>query len=98
MAHRLFSFIAFMPALLKMKGRMASYRGHKIYVDISCHENSPADQPGFFGARNMTANAIITIDGRGYFDLIDDWLTRNQFVFIGWSGLLLTTTYLAIGD
>ena len=54
--------------------------------------------PAFFGARNMTANAIISIDGRGYFDLIDDWLTRNQFGFIGWSGLLLTTTYLAIGD
>ena len=26
---------------------------------------------------------------RGVFDLIDDWLKRDRFVFIGWSGLIL---------
>ena len=26
---------------------------------------------------------------RGVFDLIDDWLKRDRFVFVGWSGLLL---------
>ncbi|MEP0912086.1 hypothetical protein NDA02_11650, partial [Leptolyngbya sp. ST-U4] len=26
---------------------------------------------------------------RGWFDTVDDWLKRDRFVFIGWSGLLL---------
>ncbi|MDF0553990.1 photosystem II D2 protein (photosystem q(a) protein), partial [Kamptonema sp. UHCC 0994] len=26
---------------------------------------------------------------RGLFDALDDWLKRDRFVFIGWSGLLL---------
>jgi len=32
------------------------------------------------------------------FDLIDDWLKKDRFVFVGWSGLLLfPTSYLAVG-
>ena len=35
---------------------------------------------------------------RGWFDVLDDWLKRDRFVFIGWSGLLLLpTAYMAIG-
>jgi photosystem II P680 reaction center D2 protein len=35
---------------------------------------------------------------RGRFDRIDDWLRRDRFVFVGWSGLLLfPTAYLALG-
>ncbi|MCA6613876.1 MAG: photosystem II D2 protein (photosystem q(a) protein) [Pseudanabaena sp. M090S1SP1A06QC] len=35
---------------------------------------------------------------RGWFDLLDDWLKRDRFVFIGWSGLLLfPTAFLAVG-
>jgi len=35
---------------------------------------------------------------RGLFDLIDDWLKKDRFVFVGWSGLLLfPTAYLAAG-
>jgi photosystem II P680 reaction center D2 protein len=35
---------------------------------------------------------------RGWFDIIDDWLKRDRFVFIGWSGLLLfPTAFLSIG-
>ena len=35
---------------------------------------------------------------RGLFDLVDDWLKKDRFVFIGWSGLLLfPTAYLATG-
>ncbi len=35
---------------------------------------------------------------RGWFDSIDDWLKRDRFVFIGWSGLLLfPTAFLAVG-
>jgi photosystem II P680 reaction center D2 protein len=35
---------------------------------------------------------------KGLFDLIDDWLKRDRFVFIGWSGLLLfPTAYLSLG-
>ncbi|MEM9485074.1 MAG: photosystem II D2 protein (photosystem q(a) protein), partial [Cyanobacteria bacterium P01_F01_bin.116] len=26
---------------------------------------------------------------RGVFDVVDDWLKRDRFVFVGWSGLLL---------
>jgi hypothetical protein len=34
---------------------------------------------------------------RRYF-LIDDWLKRDRFVFVGWSGLLLfPCAYLALG-
>ena len=42
--------------------------------------------------------AIGQEEGRGWFDLMDDWLKRDRFVFIGWSGLLLfPTAYLAVG-
>ncbi|MCX5961883.1 MAG: photosystem II D2 protein (photosystem q(a) protein), partial [Cyanobacteria bacterium] len=26
---------------------------------------------------------------RGVFDVLDDWLKRDRFVFVGWSGILL---------
>ncbi|MDJ0900490.1 MAG: photosystem II D2 protein (photosystem q(a) protein), partial [Xenococcus sp. MO_188.B8] len=25
----------------------------------------------------------------GWFDALDDWLKRDRFVFVGWSGILL---------
>ncbi|NJR68668.1 MAG: photosystem II D2 protein (photosystem q(a) protein), partial [Synechococcales cyanobacterium CRU_2_2] len=35
---------------------------------------------------------------RGIFDAIDDWLKRDRFVFVGWSGLLLfPCAYMALG-
>lgn len=35
---------------------------------------------------------------RGIFDLMDDWLRRDRFVFVGWSGLLLLPcAYFALG-
>jgi photosystem II P680 reaction center D2 protein len=35
---------------------------------------------------------------RGRFDLIDDWVKRDRFVFVGWSGLLLfPCAYLSLG-
>merc|ERR1711939_751545 len=35
---------------------------------------------------------------RGWFDVLDDWLKRDRFVFVGWSGLLLfPCAYLAAG-
>ena len=38
------------------------------------------------------------ISQRGWFDVLDDWLKRDRFVFVGWSGLLLfPTAYLALG-
>ena len=33
--------------------------------------------------------AIGQTQERSLFDLIDDWLKRDRFVFVGWSGLLL---------
>jgi hypothetical protein len=29
--------------------------------------------------------------------LFDDWLRRDRFVFVGWSGLLLPCAYFAVG-
>jgi photosystem II P680 reaction center D2 protein len=35
---------------------------------------------------------------RGVFDVIDDWLKRDRFVFVGWSGLLLfPCAFFALG-
>ncbi|MEL7011420.1 MAG: photosystem II D2 protein (photosystem q(a) protein), partial [Cyanobacteria bacterium J06588_4] len=35
---------------------------------------------------------------RGIFDAVDDWLKRDRFVFVGWSGILLfPCAYMAIG-
>ncbi|HEY9863021.1 MAG TPA: hypothetical protein V6D21_02460, partial [Candidatus Obscuribacterales bacterium] len=35
---------------------------------------------------------------RGVFDVLDDWLKRDRFVFVGWSGILLfPCAYLALG-
>jgi len=45
----------------------------------------------------MTTSTLTT-PTRGWFDVLDDWLKRDRFVFVGWSGLLLLpTAYLAIG-
>jgi photosystem II P680 reaction center D2 protein len=46
----------------------------------------------------MTFTSLKTNDERGLFDLADDWLKRDRFVFVGWSGLLLfPCAYLALG-
>ena len=35
----------------------------------------------------------------GFIIIIDDWLKRNRFIFIGWSGILLfPTSYLSVGS
>jgi len=35
---------------------------------------------------------------KGLFDRVDDWLRRDRFVFVGWSGLLLfPCAYFALG-
>ena len=28
------------------------------------------------------------------FDIMDDWLRRDRFVFVGWSGLLLSLIHI----
>ena len=46
----------------------------------------------------MVASTLQQQQRRGWFDILDDWLKRDRFVFVGWSGLLLLpTAYLAIG-
>jgi len=40
----------------------------------------------------------VEVKKAGVFGLIDDWLKRDRFVFVGWSGLLLfPCAYLALG-
>lgn len=46
----------------------------------------------------MTFTGLKTEEKRGFFDVADDWLKRDRFVFVGWSGLLLfPCAYLALG-
>ena len=46
----------------------------------------------------MTIAIGKTQEKRGWFDIVDDWLRRDRFVFVGWAGLLLLpTAYLAVG-
>ena len=46
----------------------------------------------------MTTSTL-QVPSRGWFDVLDDWLKRDRFVFVGWSGLLLfPTAYLALGE
>ncbi|MEM8807697.1 MAG: photosystem II D2 protein (photosystem q(a) protein), partial [Cyanobacteria bacterium P01_G01_bin.38] len=46
----------------------------------------------------MTIAMGRTQSGGGWFDVLDDWLKRDRFVFVGWSGLLLfPCAFLAIG-
>ena len=47
----------------------------------------------------MTSSTLSqSIQQRGWFDVLDDWLKRDRFVFVGWSGLLLfPTAYLSLG-
>ena len=46
----------------------------------------------------MVSSTLSQQPTRGWFDVLDDWLKRDRFVFVGWSGLLLfPTAYLAIG-
>lgn len=46
----------------------------------------------------MTFTGLKTEDKKGLFDTADDWLKRDRFVFVGWSGLLLfPCAYLALG-
>lgn len=51
----------------------------------------------FFRYSIMTI-AIGQKQDRSPFDLVDDWLKRDRFVFVGWSGLLLfPCAFLAVG-
>jgi photosystem II P680 reaction center D2 protein len=46
----------------------------------------------------MVSSTFTQQTQRGWFDVLDDWLKRDRFVFVGWSGLLLfPTAYLALG-
>jgi photosystem II P680 reaction center D2 protein len=46
----------------------------------------------------MTISLGKGTERRELFDRVDDWLRRDRFVFVGWSGLLLfPTAYLALG-
>ena len=40
----------------------------------------------------------VTKEENDLFDIMDDWLRRDRFVFVGWSGLLLfPCAYFALG-
>ncbi|MGB5963313.1 MAG: hypothetical protein WBG73_21940, partial [Coleofasciculaceae cyanobacterium] len=41
------------------------------------------------GFEIMTVALGRSPSNRGIFDAVDDWLKRDRFVFVGWSGILL---------
>jgi photosystem II P680 reaction center D2 protein len=46
----------------------------------------------------MTISIGKVKERRGVFDRVDDWLRRDRFVFVGWSGIILfPTAYIALG-
>ena len=46
----------------------------------------------------MVASTLRQQPTLDWFDVLDDWLKRDRFVFIGWSSLLLLPcAYLSIG-
>lgn len=46
----------------------------------------------------MTFAGLNIQNQKGLFDVADDWLKKDRFVFVGWSGLLLfPCSYLALG-
>jgi photosystem II P680 reaction center D2 protein len=46
----------------------------------------------------MTISIANIESNEAWFDRVDDWIRRDRFVFVGWSGLLLfPTAYLALG-
>lgn len=46
----------------------------------------------------MSIVDISKSDKKSIFDVADDWLKRDRFIFVGWSGLLLfPCAYLALG-
>ena len=48
--------------------------------------------------RSLMTIAVGSAPDRGWFDLLDDWIKRDRFVFVGWSGLLLfPCSFLALG-
>ena len=52
----------------------------------------------FINTPCMTISINKVEQNQGLFDRVDDWLRRDRFVFVGWSGLLLfPTAYLALG-
>jgi photosystem II P680 reaction center D2 protein len=46
----------------------------------------------------MTVSVRNVKNRQVWFDVVDDWLRRDRFVFLGWSGILLfPTAYLSLG-
>ena len=76
---------------------------HLLLVDIIRYNVGGSTDPLFFYFL-MLSNIIysngsinLTLQQRGWFDVLDDWLKRDRFVFVGWSGLLLfPTAYLQL--
>jgi hypothetical protein len=56
------------------------------------------DPPIYLECNVMTIAIGKSEEKKGLFDLCDDWLRRDRFVFVGWSGLLLLPcAYFALG-
>lgn len=75
--------------------------GFDSYSDSDhCMDDDPDDDPSDYCTdTDNSSNIIADLDmGGGPFSLIDDWLKRDRFVFVGWSGLLLfPCAYLSVG-
>jgi len=62
----------------------------KIFFNVILYINKEINSMTIAIGRNK--------DSRSWFDTLDDWLRRERFVYVGWSGLLLLPcAYLALG-
>jgi photosystem II P680 reaction center D2 protein len=72
------------------------FRDSEIEIDFT--KVSTFNLENIKGGYAMTIAIGKTQEKRGWFDVVDDWLRRDRFVFVGWSGLLLLpNAYLALG-
>ena len=70
-----------------------------LFFCFFCQKKDVAIDGFLFGDLHYMTIAIgKPQEKRTWFDEVDDWLRRERFVFVGWSGLLLfPTAYLALG-
>ncbi|KAL5642908.1 hypothetical protein ACJX0J_000298 [Zea mays] len=74
------------------------FSGQVSKVNFSFQYLSFFFQNSIFKSWNNAEIQIVTKEENDLFDIMDDWLRRDRFVFVGWSGLLLfPCAYFALG-
>ncbi|WVZ19287.1 hypothetical protein V8G54_006609 [Vigna mungo] len=91
------------PSRHSMRQRQRPYylRDYHCYLSTASHTNlSYGNHSSSLNRRIAMTIALgkFTKDENDLFDIMDDWLRRDRFIFVGWSGLLLfPCAYFALG-